>query len=425
MPATRAALRTHARLVADQLRTRALARRGDPLARLLRPPLPADPYPLYAQIRAEGDLGDERYGVHATASHEVAAAMLRDRRLGVGVAGLGVVEWDALPHHDQLVHPVAHSLLSANPPRHTRLRRIVAPWFTPHATRGMRARVEEIVTEFLDRAAAAGTFDLAADFAVRVPIKVICMLFGIPDSEHDRMRRWGTVLGETADAIRSPRELRQVHGVLTEMTAFFDDLVARRRAGEGAGDDLVSGLLRAGDPLDRTDLVALAGLLLAAGFETTVNLITNGAAVLLEHPEHREALLDGPERAAAFVEEALRFDPPIQMTSRIALEPAEYAGTRLDEGSTVLLLLGGANRDPAVFPDPDRFDPRRPNGREHLAFAAGAHYCLGAGLARLEGEIALRELATRFPGLRAAGAHRVRTGRNIRGRSGMPVRVAP
>jgi cytochrome P450 len=204
------------------------------------------------------------------------------------------------------------------------------------------------------------------------------------------------------------------------MSAFFTELVALRR--RHPGDDVVSELATMDEDLAVRDLLATVELLLVAGFETTVNLIGNGVLELLRNADARAWLLANPDRTDDLVEEVLRHDPPVQYTMRIAHQPVELAGTSLPTDAGVVLLLAGANRDPNVFDDPDRFDPTRRNSREHLAFSAGAHYCLGAGLARIEATAALRALFERYPDLRAAGAVRRRRSRNIHGVRVLPVR---
>ncbi|TCP50838.1 hypothetical protein EV191_107102 [Tamaricihabitans halophyticus] len=416
-------IRTRGMLLAGNGLQKLFALAGDPDARLLGVKPAADPYPLYEKLRARGPLSQNRMGFYLTPTHELVSAMLRDQRLGTtSSAALDGVRWQRHPEDEQLVHPVEHSLLTMNPPEHTRLRKVVAPWFTPRALRDRTDRVEQTVTEFLDEIG-DGEFDLVRDFAIRVPVRVICDLFGISDDHRDAFSRWGTVLAGTLDGIRTIRERRAVRDTLVEMTAFFDNLVEHRRTHPGT-DDVVTGLVRArpdGAALNRRDLVALAGLLLGAGFETTVNLISNGVTALLANPDAKRLLIEEPDRAADITEEVLRFDPPVQVTGRLTHEPVEYGGTRIPANRLIVLFLGGANRDPAVFAEPTRFDADRPNNREHLAFSSGIHYCLGAGLARIEGEVALRELFRRYPHLRAAGTPLRREGRTIRGLRSMPM----
>jgi P450-derived glycosyltransferase activator len=395
---------------------------GDPAARVLGRGPNTDPYQRYERVRTGGDLVRSKLGVYVTASHGLANSVLRDSRFGVQTSkGLGRDEWQVDGGKNAgSVHPIDDSFLSLDPPAHTRLRRQVAPWFTPRALRDRTERIEKIVARFLDDVADRDRFDLIGDFAVRVPIQVICDLLGVPDDEYPRFVRWGGVVALALDSTWTLSDYRRLRIALAEMSEFFTELVAERR--KHPGDDVVSELATADDPLAVHDLLATVEILLVAGFETTVNLIGNGVLELLHNGAAREWLLAHPDRADDVVEEVLRHDPPVQYTMRLAHEPLMLAGTQLATDTGVVVLLAGANRDPAVFTDPDRFDPTRPNNREHLAFSAGIHYCLGAGLARIEAAVALRALFERYPDLRVAGSVKRRRSRNIRGVRVLPVR---
>ncbi|MEU4744036.1 cytochrome P450 [Actinosynnema sp. NPDC023658] len=399
---------------------RARALLGDPAARLLDISPQRDPYPVYESVRRQGVLVKTKMGVYLTASHELCAQLLRDPGFGPLRAGaLSPVDSSVEVDGRRLVNPVEESFLVRNPPDHTRLRRLVAPWFTPRGLRAQTATVERVVEEYLDEVAHRGTFDLVGDFAARVPIQVIADLLGVPGADHAAFARWGKALVNALDGVRDLGEMRALHAALREFEEFLDDLVARRRRHPG-GDDVVSALA-AHDDLSREDLIATTELLLVAGFETTVNLIGNSALAVLGHPETRARLLADPGHADAVVEETLRHDPPVQYTVRVPFEPTEVAGVRIPKGAPIMLMLAAANRDPAVFTDPHRFDPDRADVREHLAFSSGIHYCLGASLARMEGAAALRGLFRRFPGLTAAGPVRRRPSRVIRGAAKLPV----
>ncbi|MFB9904327.1 cytochrome P450 [Allokutzneria oryzae] len=417
-------LRLGAKMLGMRATVRALAATGDPVAKVLGLRALDDPYPLYERIRERGDLSRHPLGLYLTAKHSVVSSVLRDSRFRVEPAVDHVgVDWNVHPGDEtRLRHPMEHSLLTMNPPRHTELRALVAPWFTPRALRDREESIERIVDEFLDHAVYRASFDLVSDFAVRVPTKVVCDLFGIPDDRHADFSRWGSVLAGTLDGIRTLGERHAVRRALSEMTAFFDDLILLRR--KRPGDDVISGLVRAelaGEPLHRDDVVALAGLLFVAGYETTVNLIGGGTLNLLNDPAQKQRMLDDPSTARGVVEEVLRVEPPVQFALRFTREPLSLCGKELPADTPVVLLLAGANRDPEVFTDPHRFDAARPNSREHLSFSAGIHFCLGAGLARMEAEIALRRLFQRIPGLSLAGPVRYKRTRNIRGMTTMPV----
>ncbi|MFI9008303.1 cytochrome P450 [Actinosynnema sp. NPDC053489] len=399
---------------------RAQALLGDPAARLLGLSPTRDPYPVYESVRRRGVLVKTRMGLYLTASHELSARVLRDPDFGPLRAGeLSPVDTSVRLDGRRLVNPVEESFLVRHPPEHTRLRRLVAPWFTPRGLRAQVATVERVVEEYLDEVADRGTFDLVGDFAARVPIQVIADLLGVPGADHATFARWGRALVNALDGVRTMRDLRALQTALREFEEFLDDLIAHRRRRPG-GDDIVSALV-AHDDLSREDLIATTELLLVAGFETTVNLIGNSVLAVLAHPEVRARLLDDPAHADAVVEETLRHDPPVQYTVRVPFRTVELAGTRLPKGTPVMLMLAAANRDPAVFADPHRFDPDRADVREHLAFSSGIHYCLGAGLARMEGAAALRGLFRRFPDLRAAGRVHRRPSRVIRGAARFPV----
>ncbi|MFC0434112.1 cytochrome P450 [Kutzneria buriramensis] len=390
---------------------------NDPGAMLIRPFQSVDPYPQYERIRALGKVVPSRLGMLLVTDYQLCNEVLRDPAYGVapnsevGQPDLGL---------DGLVHPLEDSFLFRNPPEHSRLRRIVSPLFTPRAMHERQGRIEAIVDDFLDQLAGRDEFDLVGEFAARVPIKIICDLLGVPDAEHRRMTQWGTVLAASIDGMGSMGQVRELRATLRELNDFLAARIAEHRA--EPNDDVIGRMLADGT-MTEAELLATSGLLLAAGFETTVNLIGNGVLALLANPAARARLVDDPDATDAIVEEILRIDPPIQYTARLSLDGALLAGRPVPAGKVVLLLTAAANRDPAVFPDPHRFDPDRPNAREHMTFSSGVHYCLGAGLARMEGGIALRALFRRFPDLRVAGTVQRRPSRVVRGPLRLPVRV--
>ncbi|MFG2195862.1 cytochrome P450 [Streptomyces sp. NPDC048639] len=399
---------------------------GDPLMRVLGRRAVPNPYPEYERIRARGEVSRHPLGLYLTADHAVSRAALCDPRFGVGPATQrGGIDWQVVSGDEgRLVHPLEESLLVLNPPEHTRLRRMASPLFAPYAVRELAPAIEGVVARILDEAERCERFDLVGDFARRVPIQVMCELFGIPHADHTTFVRWGTVLADTLDGIRTFGERRAVRGVLAEMTDFLGALLEKRR--REPGDDLLSRLAAAerdGESLDDRTLLALTGTLLIAGFETTVNVIASAAVELMRSPDLRAMLLDDFGDVGEVVEETLRIEPPVQVLLRIAREPVTLGGVDLPADAMLAIAVGGANRDPAVFPEPHRFDLRRPNKRDHLAFSAGGHYCLGAGLARLEAELALRHLFSRMPRLEPAGEPRLRRTRNIRGHVSVPVRA--
>ncbi|MFT7834881.1 cytochrome P450 [Saccharothrix sp. BKS2] len=393
---------------------------GDPAGRLFGVDPTRDPYPEYERVRRRGVLVKSRMGLHLTASHALSTSLLRDPGFGVlAPNALSPVDSSAHVGGRRLVNPVEESFLVLNPPEHTRLRRLVAPWFTPRGLRAQTETVERVVEDYLDEVAGRPTFDLVRDFAGRVPIQVIADLLGVPNADHTAFARWARALVNAIDGVRDLGEMRALHQGLREFQEFLDDLVEHRRREPGP-DDVVSALV-ANEDLSRDDLIATTELLLVAGFETTVNLIGNAVLAVLGHPEVRERLLADPSYAEAVVEETLRLDPPVQYAVRVPFATTEVAGTRVPGGTPIMMLIGGANRDPGVFADPHRFTPGRPEAREHLSFSSGIHYCLGAGLARMEAAAALRGLFRRFPDLRAAGPVVRRPSRAIRGPARFPV----
>ena len=401
----------------------ALALRGDPVARLMHRPWRVDPYPTYAAVRAPRTLVRSRTGMTTVATHALCERILRDRRFGVRLADGRLPFAPADGDEPSLLEPVDLSLLVLDAPDHTRLRRLAQPTFAPRRLEQYRATAEKVTAGLLDTALARGRFDLVADVASPLPIAVIATLLAIPDVETDRFVRWGRALAGALDGVRSPVHAKELARTTREARALFSRLVDLRR--EDPGDDVVSGLVGALDAGTMTldELVSLAQLLLVAGFETTTNLVGNAVRALHATPGQWAALVADPGLAAAAVEETLRYDPPVQLTARMAHEDVEIDGVPLRKNSGVLLLLAGAGRDPEVHPDPDRFDVHRTPTAPHLAFSGGAHYCLGAPLARLEGEVALRMLAERAPRLRPAGRAAPKIATVLRGPRHYPVAV--
>ena len=419
-------IRIGATTLAMRSMVRGMALTGDPVAKVLSRRAAVDPYPLYERIRARGDIARHPIGLHITADHAACRKVLRDNDFYVEPAVKhGGIAWAVEQDDDYtLAHPMEQSLLMLNPPGHTRLRRIAAPAFTPNALRDYTPRAEAIAAQFLDELAGRTEFDLVREFASRVPIEVVRDLFDIPDGDREQFLRWGSILAGTLDGIRTLTERHAVHRACTELTSFLDEKIRQRHG--GSGTDVITRIANAdvdGLRANGRDLVALAGLLLVAGFETTINVISEASVRLMRDPALITALNDDPGLAPAVVEETLRIEPPVQFTLRKPRTAVTVEGHELPQDSMLILLLAGANRDPKVFPDPARFDPLRGNSRDHLAFSAGIHYCLGAGLARIEAEAALRTLFARMPRLTPAGPVRYKRTRNIRGLASVPVRL--
>jgi cytochrome P450 len=407
------------------------AREGDAQARLIvDPAVRDDPYPVQEQVRARGPLVRGRL-TWVTASHAVSRELLRSPDFG---AGTGESALPPLPrrlvrwaHDARALGPLdPPSMLAVEPPDHTRYRRLVAKVFTARAVERLRPDVQQVADELLDDLPRGEPFDLVSRYATLLPVRVIARILGVPASEHERLLRLGDAVAPSVDLGLAWREYLAVQHGLREFNAWLDAHLARLR--DRPGDNLLSQLVVAEDEgrrLDAVELRSTAGLVLAAGFETTVNLLGNGARLLMDAPDARRLLRDEPTRWPDAVEEVLRHDSPVQVTGRMAVRDTVVAGVPVARGQHVTTLLAAANRDPLVFAEPDRFDVSRPNAREHLAFSGGRHFCLGAALARVEGEVGLAALFDRFPDLAPLPGARRRTTRVLRGWAHLPVIAAP
>jgi len=402
-------------------------RSGDPVARFLRDrSVRDDPFPLYEELRARGPLVPSSLGL-ATTSHAVAREVLRSESFGVGwdrSAAPGWVRW-ALAFGDDLdASGVAEppSMLVVDPPDHTRFRRLVNRAFTPRATAQFEPTIARTADRLLDGLEhRTGEVDLVGTYAAQLPVLVIAELLGVPTDRRDDFLRWGAAAAATLDPGLSFRRYVAAERALRAMHRFLRQHFARLRA--EPGEDLVSRLVGLPDEeaLTERELHATVMLLLGAGFETTVNLLGNAVVLLDAHRDQWKSLVADPSGWPGAVEEVLRHDSPVQLTGRTATAASTVAGREVRPGTRVTVLLGAANRDPEVFPDPARFDITRADAREHLAFSAGIHYCVGAGLARLEAVVGLRNLADRFPDLRVSGAPVRRDLRTLRGFEHLPV----
>ena len=403
------------------------ARRGDLVGRLLRDPSVRDqPYGLYEELRARGPLSPGSIGL-VTASHAVASEILRSDRFGVGwdrSQAPRLIRW-ALAFGDELdATGVAEppSMLVVDPPDHTRFRRLVSRAFTPRATAAFEPVVQRTADALLDALELrSGQVDLVETYAAQLPVLVIADLLGVPTDRREDFLRWGAAAAATLDPGLPFRRYVAAERALRAMHAFLREHFQRLR--RDPGEDLVSRLVGLPDDesLTERELHATVMLLLGAGFETTMNLLGNGVALLDSHREQWEALRAAPSGWAGAVEEILRFDSPVQLTGRTAKESGSLAGRPVRQGTRVTVLLGAANRDPEVFERPERFDVGRANARDHLAFSASVHYCVGAGLARMEGVVGLRAMSERFPDLRVSGHPLRRDLRTLRGFERLPV----
>lgn len=364
-----------------------------------------NPYPIYDHWRAiqpirwtGGDWQMFRYVDVQT--------VLRDSRFGADRIQADP-HWLELTGLKPLFETRANMMLFTDPPDHTRLRSLVHRAFTPRVVESYRSLVQHIVDELLDSAADRGTIDVIGEFAYPLPVTVIAHMLGVPVNMHDQFRRWSDSLAAFIGGTTRPETevLPAALKAVLEMSEFFLALVAERR--RAPRNDLLSALVQAeenGDRLSEQELVANSILLLLAGHETTTNLIGNGTLALLRHPDQLALLRDHPELTAPAIEELLRYDSPVQATSRRALTDIDIQGHRIEAGQVVTVFIGAAHRDPAQYENPAQLDLTRGDIR-HLAFGHGPHYCLGAPLARLEGQVAIGTLVRRFPHMHLIDEH--------------------
>ncbi|MCV7313100.1 cytochrome P450 [Mycobacterium paraffinicum] len=412
-------------------------RRGDLHARLIADPgVAADPVPFYDELRAAGPLLKGRVS-YLTADHALAHELLRSDDFRVLVFGAnlpGPLRWLERRSRDDLLHPLrAPSLLAVEPPDHTRYRKTVSAVFTPRAVAALRARVERTAADLLDQLAAESgasqVVDIVGRYCSQLPVAIISDILGVPERDRPRVLEFGELAAPSLDIGLTWRQYRSVQRGLAGFSSWLGEHLSQLR--RTPSDNLMSQLIQIAESgsaetyLDENELQAIAGLVLAAGFETTVNLLGNGIRLLLDAPDRLATLRERPELWPNTVEEILRLESPVQLTARMAQGDVELAGKQLQRGDLVLVYLAAANRDPSVFDDPHRFDIERPNAGRHLAFSGGRHFCLGAALARAEGEVGLRTFFDRFPEVRAAGVGSRRDTRVLRGWSSLPVALGP
>jgi cytochrome P450 len=366
----------------------------------MAPEFLADPYPTYHRLRAEDPVHWSPLGFWVLTRYDDVVAVLRDQRFAKEAMIAAVAARFGIPPGT-----IGLSMLDRDPPDHTRLRGLVSKAFTPRVVERLRPRIQQIVDGLLDRVEGKGTMDLIEEFAYPIPVMVICEMLGVPLEDHERFKTWSLDLARGLDSILLPvdSEVAQRSGIARQgLTGYFRNLIAARRA--SPRNDLLSDLIaaeEAGDKLTEDELLASSILLLVAGHETTVNLIGNGTLALLRHPDQLRRLRENPGLIASAVEELLRYDGPVQRTARMPSAEATIGGRTIKPGEMVMPFIGAADRDPAQFPDPDRLDIARADNR-HVAFGMGIHFCLGAPLARVEGQIAINTLVRRLPKLALA-----------------------
>ncbi|MBJ7902662.1 cytochrome P450 [Streptomyces sp. DSM 110735] len=360
----------------------------------------ANPYPLYAELRRTPVLHEEEGDPYVISSYWDIESLLHDPRISSDASNLAEPGADELGENTGL----PPSFIRLDPPEHDRLRRIANSAFgPPHKPRrvdDMRPELHEIVGELIDGFGDAREIDLVDQFAYPFPVTVICRLLGVPREDEPRFRAWvdPIVAGLDPDTRQSdPEFVKNVQEARTQLGMYLAGLVEQRS--KEPGDDMLSDLAAGKGPdgsMTVMEILSTAVLLLIAGHETTVNLITNGMLTLLRHPEYLHRLREDPDLAANIVEELLRYEPPVQLVpQRTCITDIEVRGVTIPAGSRIWLMLAAGNRDPERFKDPDRFDPDR-SDLQHLGFGSGIHSCFGAPLARLETQIALAELARRL-----------------------------
>ncbi|HUB37454.1 MAG TPA: cytochrome P450 [Streptosporangiaceae bacterium] len=386
----------------------------------------ANPYPYYAALHELGEVVRVSSGAIIVVGYDAINSVLRDADFRVSDETAFDRDFPGWRDNPVFVQGMDW-ILNVNAPRHSRIRSLIARAFTARRVAGLEPRIAKMADDLLaglaERGADGSPVEFMHDFAYLLPVTVICELIGIPEADRESFRPIARDLAGVFE-LTDPATLPAINAAAVELLAYFTGLAAQRRA--SPRDDLISDLLAISDAddgrLTDAELLHNLTLLLVAGFETTTNLLGNGLEVILQQPEAGAAVLDGSVPASAFVEEALRYDSPVQLTSRVGY-PTELSGIKVGDGDSVTTVIGAGNRDPRKFTDPDKFLPLRQDGAP-LSFGGGAHFCIGAALARLEGTVAFPRLLSRFPKIAAAGAPVRRETFLLRGFDALPVTVA-
>lgn len=371
-----------------------------------RPDFYCDPYPVYHELRATDPVHwSDIMGSWVLTRYDDVVATMRDPRR-FSNAGRHALSLDRLPAHvrkkaQPIYEHYAVGLIHTDPPDHTRMRALINKVFTVRAMESLRPRVQKIVDDLLDAAASNGDMDVMAALAFPLPVAIISQILGIPEEDNDKFAYWNEGVNElTASGRTTEANLERGLPIFQHLRGYMGELIEKRR--RDPQDDLLSALVMVeeeGDRLSVEELITNYQTLITAGFETTMNLIGTGLLTLLRHPDQLAKLRADPSQTASAVEELLRYETPFQRNWRVAAQDVELGGKRIRRGQLVAQMLGAANRDPEIFPDPDRFDISRNSG-SHIAFGYGIHFCIGAPLARIEADIAFRTLLRRFPKLR-------------------------
>jgi len=395
------------------------------------PEFRANPYRTYARLRTEAPVSRTDLDTVVLARYNDVAMTLRGQQFSRDIDANAKPRTDPVSvRRRERRAQGARSILNLDPPDHTRLRRIVSTAFTPSAIERLRPRIQKMVDEVLDQAAAAGRMELIEDLAFPVPFLVISELLDMPTDQSDMIRDWSEAITASLEPTASIDTLNAAEAAIANLVPYLITVIEQRRT--NLGEDLLSALLIAedeGDRLDAQELITFVVLLYVAGHETTVNLIGNAMLALLNNRDQLDLWRSDPGLDDNAIDELLRFDGPVQHTVRVPMEQVDYHGLNgevlsAQPGDTVLTLLGSANRDPEIFPDPDRLWLARPNASRHLAFAAGIHYCLGASLAKLEAKIALSSLIRRFPHIEMLSQPEFRDRLTIRGLERLELEVS-
>jgi cytochrome P450 len=368
-----------------------------------------DPYPTYARMHADGplhyiDVG--KWAVWAVFSHAECSLIAKDSRLSAKRAKqmLLPLPISRQAEFSELARMLSLWLIFMDPPEHTRLRKLLNKGFSPAVVENLRPQVEAIVDRMLAPYKEGSKIELMSEFANPLPVQIILEMLGIPVELGDSFVEWSRAIAAfRGNPTRTVDDARAAQDALVALTEFFRKTVAERRRNKGG--DLISLLIdieEEGEVLTEEELYAQCIALLFAGHETTRNLIGNGMYTLLQNPEQMAELREKPEMIRSAVEEILRFESPVQFTARVLKEDIEVCGQPIRKGWTMLCMLGAANRDPKQFKDPNQLDLNRLNN-QHLAFSAGIHFCIGAQLARLEGQVAILNLVQRFPEMKIIG----------------------